>query len=173
MTPAVPEVCPYLLFYGERPPLVPPMDLEDEELNAAYNRARLQGGSEYDNYVRLKREREEWSHEGSAGLEDGADSVGEVSEETIREALAGDKTKTLQKEVSLPMVKRYVDKLRKGEKPPAIKMDGDIIVDGNHRYTAGKIHGEMPPTRPSIAPKNIDPKNIEDIGVSPQDWGGH
>ena len=58
------------------PPLVPPMDLEDEELNAAYNRARLQGGSEYDNYVRLKREREEWSHEGSANLEDGADSVG-------------------------------------------------------------------------------------------------
>ena len=55
------------------------MDLEDEELNAAYNRARLQGGSEYDNYVRLKREREEWSHEGSAGLEDGADSVGDVS----------------------------------------------------------------------------------------------
>ena len=34
------------------------MDLEDEELNAAYNRARLQGGSEYDNYVRLKKERE-------------------------------------------------------------------------------------------------------------------
>ena len=74
---------------GERPPLLPPMDLEDEELNAAYNRARLQGGSEYDNYVRLKKEREEWSHEGSAGLEDGADSVGDV----LKNKNVGDKIK--------------------------------------------------------------------------------
>jgi len=40
--------------------------------------------------------------------------------------------------ISLPKVQQYVDKLLKREVAPAIKVDGNIIVDGNHRYVAGR-----------------------------------
>ncbi|MGG2743414.1 hypothetical protein ACQYY8_29175, partial [Pseudomonas aeruginosa] len=42
--------------------------------------------------------------------------------------------------ISRPL-QRYVDRLLKGDVAPAIKMDGNVIVDGNHRYIAEKILG--------------------------------
>jgi len=39
--------------------------------------------------------------------------------------------------VSLPAIQRYIDRLNAGEQAPPIKMDGNVIVDGNHRYIAG------------------------------------
>jgi hypothetical protein len=46
--------------------------------------------------------------------------------------------------VSLPAIQRYIDRLNAGELAPSIKMDGNIIVDGNHRYIAGVVQGTMP-----------------------------
>lgn len=69
-----------------------------------------------------------------------------VTEEVIRNAM---KDAPLQSQqaggVSLPTVQRYVDKLLAGEVPPAIKVDGNMIVDGNHRYIAGQILGQETP----------------------------
>jgi RHS repeat-associated protein len=50
--------------------------------------------------------------------------------------------------VSLRLVQQYVDKLLAGEVAPAIKIDGNIVVDGNHRYIAGRILGKEPATQP-------------------------
>ncbi|OKQ00006.1 hypothetical protein A3849_02105 [Paenibacillus sp. P46E] len=36
--------------------------------------------------------------------------------------------------VSLPAINRYTQRLSNGEIPPPIKVDNNIIVDGNHRY---------------------------------------
>ena len=44
--------------------------------------------------------------------------------------------------VSRPRVQQYVDNLLAGETPPAIKVDGSMIVDGKHGYIAGRILGQ-------------------------------
>jgi filamentous hemagglutinin len=46
--------------------------------------------------------------------------------------------------ISLPRVQLFVDMLLRGEEPPAIKVDGKMIVDGNHRYIAARILGMNP-----------------------------
>jgi len=61
----------------------------------------------------------------------------------IKQTLKDDLTQTTQKAVSLPAIQRYVARLNAGEKAPPIKIDGDVIVDGNHRYIAGKMQGTI------------------------------
>jgi hypothetical protein len=69
----------------------------------------------------------------------------QVTEETIRKAMKGAPLHSQQGGgVSLRLVQQYVDKLLAGEVAPAIKVDGNIIVDGNHRYIAGRILGREP-----------------------------
>jgi len=43
--------------------------------------------------------------------------------------------------ISLPKIQQFVDRLLAGEVAPAIKVDGAMIVDGNHRYIAARITG--------------------------------
>jgi len=38
----------------------------------------------------------------------------------------------------------YVARLNAGEIAPPIKRDGNVIVDGNHRYIAGLVQGTLP-----------------------------
>ncbi|MEO1805653.1 MAG: hypothetical protein AAFU33_12625, partial [Bacteroidota bacterium] len=66
----------------------------------------------------------------------------EVTEDVIRGALKDTDMETLQDVVSLPMVQRYVKKLDDGLTPPPIKVDGNVIVEGNHRYVAGRVYGK-------------------------------
>lgn len=56
---------------------------------------------------------------------------------------------------------------------PPIKVDGNVIVDGNHRYVAGKVLGKIPETTPGTIPlsKAPDVKSVSDIGISDIDWG--
>jgi RHS repeat-associated protein len=67
-----------------------------------------------------------------------------VTENVVREAMKDASLKTQQKAVSLPRIQEYVMRLEEGEIPPPIKVDSGIIVDGNHRYIAGKIFGQEP-----------------------------
>ena len=62
-----------------------------------------------------------------------------VNEATIAKALEGSTMKTVQGQVSQPMVERYVRMLEAGKTPPAIQVDAGVIVNGNHRYVAGRI----------------------------------
>ena len=52
-------------------------------------------------------------------------------------------------------------------------MDGNVIVDGNHRYIAAKILGLEPDVVPWVLPPNKVgmTKPISDVKVDPADWG--
>ena len=56
--------------------------------------------------------------------------------------------KSQQGSVSLPTIRKYVQMLQEGKVPPAIKVDQGMIVEGNHRYIAGRIFGKDPPIQP-------------------------
>ena len=97
----------------------------------------------------------------------------DVTPEIIQKALQVDSTISAQNFVSLPAIQRYVDRLLAGDTAPAIKMDGNVIVDGNHRYIAAKILGLEPDVVPWVLPPNKVgmTKPISDVKVDPADWG--
>jgi len=85
---------------------------------------------------------------------------GKVTPEQIKKTLYG--AKTTQNAVSLPAIQRYVDRLNAGEKAPPIKMDSNVIVDGNHRYIAGKVQGTLPEVQAgTMAPSKASQPNAE------------
>jgi hypothetical protein len=100
----------------------------------------------------------------AAGL-DGAAAVSkapltgrDVTVEHIRQAMKGAELSSQQSGgVNLPLIQSYVDKLLAGEIAPAIKVENGIIIDGNHRYIAGKICGIEPPIQPwrGSVPANV------------------
>ncbi|MBK8012197.1 MAG: hypothetical protein IPK13_12685 [Deltaproteobacteria bacterium] len=76
-------------------------------------------------------------------------SGSQVTEQVIRDAMRGAPLQSQQSTgVSLRLVQQYVDRLLAGEVAPAIKVEGQIIVDGNHRYIAGRILGQEPAIQP-------------------------
>lgn len=81
-------------------------------------------------------------------LRNAAEGAPTVTEPMIRQAMADAPLQSQQGAVSLPRVQSYVDKLAAGSEAPAIKIDGSIIVDGNHRYIAGRIMGQEPAIQP-------------------------
>jgi len=83
--------------------------------------------------------------------------------------------KTVQGQVSQPMVERYVRMLEAGKTPPAIQVDVGVIVNGNQSYVAGRVFGVKPPTPPWTLPSSSTPliKSNLQTTVSPLDWGGH
>jgi hypothetical protein len=69
----------------------------------------------------------------------------EVTARMVREAMKDAPLQSQQQGgISLPRVQLFVDMLLRGEEPPAIKVDGKMIVDGNHRYIAARILGMNP-----------------------------
>jgi filamentous hemagglutinin len=97
----------------------------------------------------------------------------EVTAEVIQKALQGDPAISAQGAVSLPAVQRYVDRLIKGDVAPAIKMDGNVIVDGDHRYIAAKILGRNPDVTPgALSPNKVgQTKPVSELKVDQVDWG--
>lgn len=96
----------------------------------------------------------------------------EVTASLIEDILREDQVQTLQSGVSLPVIQRYVDKLLAGERAPAIKMDGNVIVEGNHRYIAAKILGMSVDVEPGVMASSQRNKvsTVSGIGVDPVDW---
>ena len=95
----------------------------------------------------------------------------EVTPESIASALEGSPMKTTQGAVSIPAIKAYVARLQGGETPPPIKVDGNVIVDGNHRYIAGRLFGIEPPTTPGNLPSSVPTQPIQNLKPDPVDWG--
>jgi hypothetical protein len=95
-----------------------------------------------------------------------------VTESMIRDAMENSPLQTQQGAVSLPKVQSAVDQLAAGSPAPPIKVDGSIIVDGNHRYIAGQIMGQPPAVQPWPGgnPARVVPwwKQV----IDPTDWGG-
>ncbi|MCM3181260.1 hypothetical protein ACUXCC_005620 [Cytobacillus horneckiae] len=94
-----------------------------------------------------------------------------VTEEIIREAMKDAPLRTMQNAVSLPAIQRYVDRLAKGDVAPPIRVDKGIIVEGNHRYVAGRVFGQEPAQQSwsgGISSLSMDFKKIK---IDPTDWG--
>ena len=95
-----------------------------------------------------------------------------VTDDVIRNAMKDAPLKTQQKSVSIPVIQNYVNRVLSGETDiPMIKVDGNIIVDGNHRYITSRITG--------VVVEILDwcggvPENViswDDIILDPFDWG--
>ncbi|WP_175214079.1 hemagglutinin repeat-containing protein [Achromobacter aegrifaciens] len=102
-------------------------------------------------------------------------SGAEVTPEIVEVALRGDPAFGVQGAVSLPAIQRYVDRLLAGEMPPPIRMDGDLIVDGNHRYIAARILGRNVEVIQWASPGSLQSKrsSISNISIDLTDWGNH
>jgi len=72
--------------------------------------------------------------------------------------------------VSLPRVQLYVDRLLAGEAAPAIRVDGQMIVDGNHRYVAARILGQAPPIQPWAGGRPGGAVPWETLPIDPRSW---
>ena len=94
-----------------------------------------------------------------------------VTDDMIRNAMKNAPLNSQQRKgVSLPKVQEYVDMIRAGTQAPPIKVDGNMIVDGNHRYIAGRICGVEPPIQPWAGgrPNGVIPWN--NIPIDPTPW---
>ena len=111
----------------------------------------------------------------ASGLGKAVSSKIVVSERSISDALQGSTMSTTQGVVSLPVVQRYVEMLESGGIAPAIKTAGNVIIDGNHRFVAGRVFGTEPATVPgTLSPSSLPlVKPIQQTKVVPQDFGNH
>ncbi|STD59672.1 RHS repeat-associated core domain-containing protein [Empedobacter falsenii] len=98
-----------------------------------------------------------------------------VTQESITQSLQDSNLQTAQGVVSGPMVERYVNRIQNGETAPPIKVTSEgVIVDGNHRYVAGKLTG----IEPAQVPGTISPSQqskvqpVKNTKVDPNDWEG-
>ncbi|RKR84187.1 RHS repeat-associated protein [Mucilaginibacter gracilis] len=98
-----------------------------------------------------------------------------VTAETISKALEGSTMKTTQGVVSLPVIQRFVNMLEAGSTPPAIKVADGVIIEGNHRYVAGRVFGQEPATVPGNLSPSQAPlvKPVQETVVDPVDHGNH
>lgn len=95
-----------------------------------------------------------------------------VTEPLIRAAMKGARYKSQQPNgVSLPAVQRYVDRLEAGHVPPPIKVDGDMLVEGNHRYIAGRVFGREPPVMNWAGGRPHEAISWDAVPIDPKDWG--
>ena len=77
---------------------------------------------------------------------------------------------TLQKSVSIPAVARYTALIERGSIAPPVKMDGNTIVDGNHRMVAGLLCNQIPAGTPRTAPLSKPRIPLRGIQPDPIDW---
>ncbi|MCX2962421.1 RHS domain-containing protein [Rodentibacter heylii] len=95
----------------------------------------------------------------------------EATVENIKDVTKNTPYYTLQTRVSIPIIGRYTKLIEQGSLAPEVKMDGNTIVDGNHRMIAGLLCDKIPPTTPSTAPISKERKPLKDLILDPIDWG--
>jgi filamentous hemagglutinin len=72
--------------------------------------------------------------------------------------------------ISLPRVQQFVDRLLAGEVAPAIKVDGTMIVDGNHRYIAARILGRDLAVQPWLGGRPANAIPWDEMRVDQNSW---
>lgn len=95
----------------------------------------------------------------------------ELTEQHIRDSMKNAPLQTQQKQVSLPAIQRYAERLAKGEEPPSIQVDGGVIIDGNHRYIAGRLLGIEVPQIEWSGKRPNEVINWDEVFIDPYDWG--
>jgi hypothetical protein len=77
---------------------------------------------------------------------------------------------TLQKSVSIPAVARYTALIESVSIAPPVKMNGNTIVDCNHRMVAGLLCNQIPASTPGTALLSKPRIPLKDIQPDPIDW---
>jgi len=90
--------------------------------------------------------------------------------ENIRMAVAKSLMRTVQNSVSAPGVQEYVTSIESGVIPAPIRVDGNIVVDGNHRYIASLLCDTYQPVTPWQAPLTAEKYPMSDIRIDPTSW---
>ena len=72
--------------------------------------------------------------------------------QNIRTVLSSSTYQTLQMSVSAPVIQVFANRIENGQNPPPITIDGNIIVDGNHRYIAALLCGRSVAANQGTAP---------------------
>lgn len=89
----------------------------------------------------------------------------------IRSVLQRSTLLATQPRISVPKVQAYVVMLEQGSEPPPIKVAGNILVDGHHRYTAGLLCGLEIARVPGTAAFSTRKYPISQIEISLAVWG--
>jgi hypothetical protein len=95
-----------------------------------------------------------------------------ISISTVEEALSKATLLPSQNMIFLLRIEIYLRKLRNGEKPPAIKVDNNIIVEGHHRYVAGLLFGQLPDVVPGTFSISGVIYKWENVTIDMLDYGG-
>jgi RHS repeat-associated protein len=87
--------------------------------------------------------------------------------ENIRSVLASSTMKTLQPRVSASVVQLYVESIEVGNPLREIKVDRNVIVDGNHRYIAALLCKIPVPSVPGTKPMSVPPIPVQKLQIDP------
>jgi hypothetical protein len=101
-------------------------------------------------------------------------NAAKVTPDAIRAAMADAPLATKQGAVSIPVIQNYAARAAAGEVAPAIKVADGVVVEGNHRYIAGRLVGIEPAQTPGVMPAfKAGKPNVSwlDVLLDPADWG--
>jgi RHS repeat-associated protein len=87
--------------------------------------------------------------------------------ENVRPLLNASPMLTLQPTVSLNAIQSWVTEIEAGAPTPPIQVDGNVIVDGNHRYIAGLLCGKPVPIQPWTAPLTRPRMPLRNLEIQP------
>ena len=91
----------------------------------------------------------------------------DASPANIRAVLATSTMKTYNASVSAGVIQGYVEAIEAANPPLPIRADGDIIINGNHRYIAFLLCNLPPPLTPWTAPVGVPPMPIQNLRIDP------
>jgi RHS repeat-associated protein len=101
-----------------------------------------------------------------------SETSGAITPAIIDEAMTNAPLQSTQRAVSVPVVQRYANRAAAGEVAPPIRVDGTRIVDGHHRYVAGRIVGREPAVAPGTSSPSARVYNwLKDVYKDLTDWG--
>lgn len=87
--------------------------------------------------------------------------------ENIVAALSQSPMLTLQPTVSASIIQLYVTDIENGISLPPIRVDGNIIVDGNHRYIAFRLCRMNAAIQPWTAPLSAPRFPVQTLIIQP------
>lgn len=74
---------------------------------------------------------------------------------------------TMQPSVSRAMIGMYIENIQLGVMPNPIRVDGNVIVDGNHRYVAFRLCNLPPITQDWISPPSVPRYSVRTLRIDP------
>jgi RHS repeat-associated protein len=90
-----------------------------------------------------------------------------ASQANVDLVLANSTMRTYQPTVSATVLSAYIGTIKTGAPLPPINLNGNAIVDGNHRYIASLLCRKPPITRPWPGPLTLPSMPITNIVVQP------